>query len=43
MSSPVASGGRGFARGEVWTESGLLVATTCQEGLIRMRSASAVQ
>ena len=40
MRSPVASGGRGFALGEVWTESGLLVATTSQEGLVRMRSAS---
>ena len=38
MHSPVASGGRGYARGEVWTEGGLLVATTAQEGLMRLRT-----
>ena len=35
--SPVASGGRGFALGQVWTEGGVLVASTAQEGLIRPR------
>lgn len=37
MRSPSASGGRGFALGEVWTEDGVLVASTAQEGLIRFR------
>ena len=35
MTSPSSSGGRGFALGEVWTEDGVLVASTSQEGLIR--------
>ena len=33
--SPSASGGRGFATGELFTERGLLVASVAQEGLIR--------
>ncbi|GAA5523537.1 acyl-CoA thioesterase 2 [Microbulbifer aestuariivivens] len=33
--SPSASGGRGFCRGELFTRDGLLVASACQEGLIR--------
>ena len=37
MTSPVAAGARGYAMGEVWTEGGLLVASTSQEGLIRRR------
>jgi len=36
--SPVASGSRGLARGTVFTQSGRLVASSTQEGLIRMRS-----
>ncbi len=34
--SPVASGARGFARGSVYTREGVLVASTAQEGLVRM-------
>ena len=37
MDSPSASGARGFNRGEVFTESGKLVASVTQEGLIRPR------
>jgi len=36
MDSPNASGARGFARGQLFTEKGVLVASTSQEGLIRM-------
>ena len=36
MDSPNASGARGFARGQLFTEEGALVASTSQEGLIRM-------
>jgi acyl-CoA thioesterase-2 len=35
--SPSASGARGFNRGLVYTESGRLVASIAQEGLIRLR------
>ena len=38
MESPVAAGARGFTRGAVFTQSGELVASVAQEGLIRMRS-----
>ena len=34
--SPVSSGGRGYVVGEVWTEDGVLVASTAQEGLMRL-------
>lgn len=37
MDSPSASGSRGLVRGRVYTESGVLVASTAQEGLIRQR------
>ncbi len=33
--SPTASGARGLARGEVYTESGELVVSVVQEGLLR--------
>jgi len=36
MDSPNASGARGFARGQLFTESGSLVASTSQEGLVRI-------
>ena len=36
MESPNASGARGFARGQLFTENGTLVATTAQEGLVRV-------
>lgn len=35
--SPNASGGRGFNRGSIFSRDGLLVASTAQEGLIRLR------
>jgi acyl-CoA thioesterase-2 len=35
--SPSASGGRGFIRGSIYSEDGVLVASVVQEGLIRMR------
>jgi acyl-CoA thioesterase-2 len=38
MDSPSASGGRGFVRGQVFSEDGRLVASVAQEGLIRMRA-----
>ena len=34
--SPNASGARGFARGQFFTEDGRLVASTAQEGLVRL-------
>jgi acyl-CoA thioesterase II len=37
MESPAAHGARGVVRGRVYTRSGVLVATTSQEGLIRKR------
>lgn len=37
MDSPAAAGARGFVRGEVFTQSGTLVASVAQEGLIRLR------
>jgi len=36
MDSPNASGARGFARGHLFTKNGELVASTSQEGLIRV-------
>lgn len=36
MDSPNASGARGFARGQLFSEEGVLVASTTQEGLIRV-------
>eukprot|EP00966_Prymnesium_polylepis_P247612 5725751-Prymnesium_polylepis.1 len=38
MHSPVSSGGRGLTLGEFWTEDGVLVASTAQEGLIRRKA-----
>ncbi len=35
--SPTAEGGRGLARGMLYSEDGRLVASTAQEGLIRLR------
>jgi acyl-CoA thioesterase-2 len=34
--SPVAAGARGFTRGSIFTREGVLVASTAQEGLIRV-------
>jgi len=39
--SPVASGARGLATGRFFTEDGRLVATTVQEGLVRIAGSSA--
>ena len=36
MDSPNASGARGFARGQLFTAEGVLVASTSQEGLVRV-------
>ncbi len=36
--SPSTSGARGFTRGNIYSSDGVLVASTCQEGLIRPRS-----
>ncbi len=38
IDSPAAHGGRGLARGRIFTREGLLVASTAQEGLIRKRA-----
>lgn len=37
VDSPVATGGRGFARGSIFTREGALVASVAQEGLTRYR------
>lgn len=37
LDSPNASGSRGFSRGEFFTREGVLVASTAQESLIRLR------
>ena len=39
IDSPSASGGRGFCRGQIFNQDGLLVASVAQEGLIRKRDA----
>jgi acyl-CoA thioesterase-2 len=39
MDSPSASGARGFARANVFARDGRLVASSAQEGLVRMRKA----
>ena len=36
--SPIATGARGFVRGDVFTQDGVLVASVAQEALIRMRT-----
>lgn len=40
LDSPSASGARGLARGQIFTEDGTLVASVAQEGLIRLWSDS---
>ena len=37
MDSPSASGARGFARGQIFSRDGILIASVTQEGLIRHR------
>ncbi len=39
VDSPSAGGARGFVRGQVFTQGGVLVASVAQEGLIRLRDA----
>lgn len=41
--SPSASNARGFARGQIFTRDGKLVASVAQEGLMRMRSDEQVE
>jgi acyl-CoA thioesterase-2 len=36
MESPSASGGRGFALGQLFSQDGRLVASTAQEGVVRV-------
>lgn len=36
MDSPNAGGARGYARGQIFTQQGVLVASTAQEGLVRV-------
>ncbi|MDH3266423.1 MAG: thioesterase family protein, partial [Gammaproteobacteria bacterium] len=36
MESPNAAGARGYARGQLFTQDGKLVASTAQEGLVRV-------
>ncbi|MGS1133735.1 acyl-CoA thioesterase [Rhodanobacter sp. UC4439_H6] len=36
--SPTAQGGRGLARGQIFSRDGALVASSAQEGLIRVRN-----
>ncbi len=36
VESPSASGARGFARANVFSREGILVASTAQEGLVRL-------
>jgi acyl-CoA thioesterase-2 len=38
IDSPSASGARGFARGSIFSRAGKLVASTAQEGLIRVQT-----
>ncbi len=37
VESPSAAGGRGLVRGHIYSEDGRLIATTAQEGVIRMK------
>jgi len=37
LDSPSSSAARGYNRGEIFTESGRLIASTMQEGLMRKR------
>lgn len=43
MDSPNASGARGFARGQFFTADGKMIASSAQEGLIRVIDAEAVK
>ena len=39
LDSPSASGARGLCRGSIFTRDGRLVASTAQEGMLRIRRA----
>jgi acyl-CoA thioesterase II len=41
VDAPIATGGRGFARGRIYTREGVLVASSAQEGLTRWAAADA--
>ncbi|MDQ3387874.1 MAG: thioesterase family protein, partial [Gemmatimonadota bacterium] len=41
IDSPTAGGALGFARGRLFTADGVLVASTAQEGLMRLREGHA--
>lgn len=43
IESPAAAGARGFARASIFSQQGLLVASTAQEGLIRVVAGAAAQ
>ena len=43
MDSPNASGARGFARGQFFSRDGQLVASTAQEGLVRVTDSNRAQ
>ncbi len=43
MDSPNAAGARGFARGQLFSEAGQLLASTSQEGLVRVVDAGQAQ
>ena len=43
MESPTASAARGFARGQFFARDGSLLASTTQEGLIRVVDTDAVR
>ena len=36
MHSPISANARGFSRGSIYTKSGKLIASTAQEGLMRV-------
>ena len=38
IESPVAAGARGFAHASIFQRDGLLVASTAQEGLVRVKT-----
>ena len=40
--SPSSHGARGFCRGNIFTRDGILIASVCQEGLMRQRNSAYV-
>jgi len=43
MESPIATGGRGYLRGQIFTRDGRLVASVAQEGLLRVKEPEAAE